>query len=274
MSQPLDVCPTCGERSLIAVCRTAVEYAIGNEGGGQSWDRRDVDDDDSTPTAFRCGSCGTEFCDFQLDADGYLVCLGTHAAVANAEGFRAWLTDRIGSSCEERGLPPGGESEDMGGVFRELEADGDFDAIGVTVLADPIEQTLYFVGPAASWVAATAFELGPEQETIWWSPLSSLRTDVAVAELLRVERSLRERADEFARVCSPRWVAHWAFTSEDNDVVLACLSYAHEPTEDEVRRDGYLWYHEEEGEVVDEAAYQAWHDRLCQPGLVSIVLLC
>jgi len=75
MSRPLDTCPTCGERSLIAVCRTTVEYAIANEGGGQSWNRRDVDDDDSTPISFRCDSCGAEVSDFELDDDGYLTSL-------------------------------------------------------------------------------------------------------------------------------------------------------------------------------------------------------
>ena len=46
MSQPLDVCPTCGERDLIAVCNVVVEYAIANEGeNDQDWSPREVDDD-------------------------------------------------------------------------------------------------------------------------------------------------------------------------------------------------------------------------------------
>jgi hypothetical protein len=75
MTKPLDTCPTCGERDLIAVCNVVAEYAIANEGGGQSWDRRDVDDETSEPTSFRCGSCGSEFSDFELDDDGYLTSL-------------------------------------------------------------------------------------------------------------------------------------------------------------------------------------------------------
>ncbi len=69
------------------------------------------------------------------------------------------------------------------------------------------------------------------------------------------------------------FVAHWAFTNADNDVVLFSKTYGHEPTDDAVREDGYLWYHEEEGGTVDEAAFEAWHDGLCQTGLVSIVPL-
>jgi len=252
-----------------------VEYAIGNDGGGQSWDRREVDDDDSTPTAFRCGSCGTEFTHFTLDDDGYLVRLGRHVPAPHAEGFRQWLTGHIDSWCEERGLPPGGESEDMGDVFRELESQGAFDAVGVAVLADPIEQVMYFVAPDASWVGSTPYELGPEQETIWWSPLSSLRTDVPVAELRRVERALRERAEEFARVCPAVWLASWSYCDANNDLVVYSQTYSHDPSDDEVKRDAYRWCNEDDsgGDGLDEEEYQSWHDRLCQPGLVSVIPL-
>lgn len=42
MSECLDRCPTCGERSLVAVCSVIAEYAITNEGeDSQDWSRRD-----------------------------------------------------------------------------------------------------------------------------------------------------------------------------------------------------------------------------------------
>ena len=68
-------------------------------------------------------------------------------------------------------------------------------------------------------------------------------------------------------------VGIWAFCNADNDLVLFSKTYDHEPGEDEVRRDGYLWYQEEDGEAdgLDEKAYEAWHDRLCQPGLVTVI---
>lgn len=208
MSRPIDTCPACGEREIIAVCTVVAEYAVNNDGeGDQDWSRRTVDDDTSVPTSFRCDSCGLEFGKFTLDEKGYLVGLGSapseaaeEADAMTAEGFRRWLTERIADWCGERGLPSDGESEDLGDAFRDMDSEAAFDAIGVTVFADPIGQCMYFVGPGSSWFAATPFELGPERETIWWSPLSALRTDVPVEELRRVERSLRERADEIANL--------------------------------------------------------------------------
>jgi DNA-directed RNA polymerase subunit RPC12/RpoP len=75
MSKPIDECPACGGRHLIAVCRTTVEYDVTNEEGGcdQDWSRRQIDDDTSEPQSFRCGSCGAEFGQFKLNEDGYLV---------------------------------------------------------------------------------------------------------------------------------------------------------------------------------------------------------
>ena len=77
MNPPIDVCPECGERTLIAVCTVVVEYAITNEGeGDQDWSRRKVDDDTSEVESFKCDSCKAEFETFELNDDGYLVSLG------------------------------------------------------------------------------------------------------------------------------------------------------------------------------------------------------
>ena len=209
MKQPMDVCPACGERSLVAVCKTTVEYAVTNDGeGGQDWCRREVDDDYSTPSRFRCGNCGIEFTQFVLDVDGHLVCLESTASDARpvltggpvtAEQFGAWLTARVDDWCHAHGLTPHGEGEDLGDLYRDLEDTGAFEEAGVVVLADPIEQFMYFVGPGRSWVASTPYELGAELETVWWDPVSHLRLDLGDADLLRVVEGLRTRAEEFAR---------------------------------------------------------------------------
>jgi hypothetical protein len=113
MSRLLDTCPACGERGLIAVCRTTVEYTITNEGDEQSWDRREVDDDDSTPTSFRCDNCRAQFSDFTLDRSGYLVSLGSANAASpavtpeeamTAAQFESWLIVQVNNWCQESQL--------------------------------------------------------------------------------------------------------------------------------------------------------------------------
>jgi len=290
MSQPLDACPTCGQRRLMAVCRTTVEYAIGNEGGGQSWDRRWVADDDSTPTSFRCDSCGAEFRRFALDGSGYLVGLGpspTQAApnadAMTAEGFLQWLNATVADWCRAEGLTPGGEGEDLGGLSRHLEETDAWDAIGVRLVPAHEDQTLFIVGPGAVWLASTGIELGIEGETIWQDPLSNLRLDVPMADLVRHGERVRRRADEIAAllaghigcdaVRAPRYYTCTCLTDYDNDLVVFSKTYPDEPDEDRVRRDCFLWCNDAEGEAVDEEAYQLWEAGLCQPGLVSIVRL-
>jgi len=284
MSRPLDVCPTCGKQSLIAVCTVVAEYAIANEGEcEQDWSRREVDDDTSEPTLFRCDSCGVEFRRFSLDGSGYLVGLGpvpgeaaTPALAMTAEGFQEWLNATVADWCRSEGLTPNGESEDLGDLYRHLEENDSFTAVGVMLIPAYEDQTLYIVGPQSSWLATTGIELGIESESIWQDPLANLRLDVPMDDLVSYGERVRRRADEIAALLSgherPGYIAHWAFTNADNDVVLFSKTYDHEPTDAAVRKDGHLW-HEEEGEGVDEAAFEAWHDRLCQPGLVSIVPL-
>jgi hypothetical protein len=124
------------------------------------------------------------------------------AGAMTAGQFSDWLTTRVDDWSHANGLAPHGEGEDLGDLFRHLEDMGAFEEIGVTVLADPIEQAFYFVGPDRSWVASTPYELGAEQETVWWDPVSHLRLDAGDAELSRVAENLRTRADEFARMAS------------------------------------------------------------------------
>ena len=205
MSQVLDTCPNCQQRNLIAVCRTTVEYSVTSESGGQSWDRLNVDDDDSTPTSFRCGNCGAEFSEFGLDEQGYLVRLGspTHTDTPpedsmSAEQFRDWLTNAVGDWCRRNGLPPNGEGCDLGDLYRHLEDTEAYAAIGVTLVPAYEAQTLYLVGPDAAWLATTGIELGIESETVWHDPLSNLRLGVPMADLMRHGERLRRRADEVA----------------------------------------------------------------------------
>lgn len=119
--------------------------------------------------------------------------------IKTANGFVQWLIVQVGGWCDEHGLTPGGEGEDLGDLYRHIEDTGALDEIGVTVLDDPTEQVLYFVGPHASWIATTPYELGIERETIWPDPLTHLRTDVPADELHRADWRLRDRADDFAR---------------------------------------------------------------------------
>ena len=59
----------------------------------------------------------------------------------------------------------------------------------------------------------------------------------------------------------------WLFTNADNDVVSFTKRYNHEPTVNEVRHDGYLWYHEDDPEP---PSFGRWMDSLCQVGQVTI----
>jgi len=291
MSQTTDACPTCGERNLIAVCTVVAEYAVSNDGGAdQDWSRRSVDDDTSQPTVFRCGSCLAEFSQFTLDDQGYLVRLGpspTQAApdgdAMTADGFREWLTSTVAEWCRAEGLKPDGEGEDLGDLYRDLDDTGAWAAIGVTLVPAYEDQTLYIVGPQASWLATTGIEFGAECESVWFDPLANLRLDVPVTDLASYGDRLRRRADEVAALLSTGdartegaatpHIAHWAFTNADNDLVMFSHTYGREPTEDDVRRDGYLSHLDDEGAELDEASFQEWHDALCQTGLVSIVPL-
>jgi hypothetical protein len=82
MSEVIDVCPACGEQSLVAVCQVVVEYAITNDGeGGQDWEKGSdgVDDDSSDVTYIKCEACGREWSvaagGVRMES-GYLVGLG------------------------------------------------------------------------------------------------------------------------------------------------------------------------------------------------------
>jgi len=292
MSQPTDACPSCGEHAIVAVCAVIVEYAVANEGeADQDWSRREVDDDTSEPTHFRCDSCGEEFHRFALDAQGYLVRLGpspTQAApdadAMTAEGFRAWLTSTVAAWCRGQGLTPGGEGLDCGDLYRALDDADAFGAIGVTLVPAYEEGVLFVVGPGAAWLATTGIELGIEGETVWFDPLTNLRLDVPLEDLVRFGEGLRRRADEVADllagtdesacVSASACLATWAYCNEDNDLMVFLRTYPTRPTEDRVRRDGYHSLHQDdEAGQLDEAAYQAWHDALCQPGQVTIIPL-
>lgn len=118
MRKPVDICPGCGTRNLIAVCRTTVEYAVANEQGGQSWARREVDDDDSKPMHFRCDSCGVEFPEFALDAEGFLMGL-TPVSDEGGEDTPTTDVERAAEVAGRRGLV----SPDMEGPDEDTDAD-------------------------------------------------------------------------------------------------------------------------------------------------------
>jgi len=71
----IDSCPAC-EGEIIAVCSTVVEYlVVNNNEEEQSWERLETDDDSSIPCYFRCSDCLVEWTEFELDENGFLVCL-------------------------------------------------------------------------------------------------------------------------------------------------------------------------------------------------------
>ena len=208
MSRPLDACPECGRKSLIAVCSVIVEYDVHSDSQTtQEWARGEVDDESSRPLRFRCGNmeCRAEFPTFTLNSHGDLVALGPAtgecalappAGAMTAAQFESWLIVTVGNWCQEQGLTPEGEGVDCGDLYRELESASACDVLGVTLIPAYDEQTLFLVGPNASWLAATGIELGIESETIWHDPLSNLRLDVPVDELKQHRDRLRRSADE------------------------------------------------------------------------------
>lgn len=113
-----------------------------------------------------------------------------------AKQFSEWLTVQIDEWCEENRLTPHGDGEDLGDLYRELDDAETFTAIGVTLIPAHDEQMLYLVGGGAAWLATTGIELGIENETIWFDPLSNLRLDVPMDELRQYRDRLRWAADE------------------------------------------------------------------------------
>ena len=87
---PIDTCPKCGEKGLTAVCNVPVRYAIGNceEGPGQDWERRTVDDDESEVDHIFCMDCGEEWEQgkYTLNTEGFLVGLQDKAPAEDPQG--------------------------------------------------------------------------------------------------------------------------------------------------------------------------------------------
>jgi hypothetical protein len=115
-----------------------------------------------------------------------------------AQQFQADLIVTVHDWCEEEGIPNDGEGRELGDLLRHLEDTGWFDEEGVTLVSAYEEQTLFIVGPDASWLATTGIELGIESESIWQDPLNNLRLDVSMDELRSHLARLRRRADEIA----------------------------------------------------------------------------
>ena len=92
MSDCLDRCPACGERSLVAICTVIAEYAITNDGeDAQDWSRREVYDDTSEARSVSCEACGAEFADVRIDDRGHLIGLGVHASGEDAVEVEYWF---------------------------------------------------------------------------------------------------------------------------------------------------------------------------------------
>ena len=208
-AEVLDTCPVCDEQDLVAVCEVIVDYSVANEDGGQDWHREEVDDDTSEPLYFRCGSCKTEFHQFQM-ADGYLVGLTVPEPedpkpITDPE-FREWLTARVARFAEEQGDDVGAslddESYDCGEMWTQIESGGELDEIGVTCAWDHENHTMYFAGKDAEgnrWLIGSAYEIGIEGETIWLNPLCNLTWGPTLGQTVAqaVARTKR-RADELA----------------------------------------------------------------------------
>lgn len=73
------------------------------------------------------------------------------------EQFIAWLQKRFD-------MNPGNEQQDD--VWREIEDQGLLAEVGVTCAWDWVEQTMYF--RLADGLLASNFEIGIEQETVWF----------------------------------------------------------------------------------------------------------
>ena len=92
MSDLLDRCPACGDKSLVAVCTVTAEYAIANDGeDAQDWLRREVYDDTSEARSVRCEACGAEYADVRLDDRGYLIGLAVHPDDQEAAEVEWWF---------------------------------------------------------------------------------------------------------------------------------------------------------------------------------------
>ena len=79
----VDTCPDCGGE-IVAVCTVIVEYLVVNDNEEeQSWNRKEIDDDSSTPLYFYCSACNLKWhCrnipnenEFKLDENGQLIWL-------------------------------------------------------------------------------------------------------------------------------------------------------------------------------------------------------
>ena len=114
----------------------------------------------------------------------------------SAEQFRDWLTAQIDEWCDENGLTLHGEGENLGDLYREWDDAETFAGIGVALIPAYDEQTLYIVGPNASWIASTGIELGIESETILFDPLTNLRLDVPRSHLSDYRDRLQRLAHE------------------------------------------------------------------------------
>jgi len=202
----LDTCPVCGEKDLVAVCNVIVDYTVTNEDGGQDWHREEVDDDTSDPLYFRCGSCKTEFHQFQME-DGYLVGLTVPEPkepvppITDPE-FRQWLAARMARyfDVEEDDPAFDDESLDCGDMWREIESGEELAEIGVTCASDHETQTMYFAGKDAQgerWLIGSKYELGIEEETIWLNPLCNiLWGPTLVKTLAQAAARMKRRAAE------------------------------------------------------------------------------
>ena len=77
------------------------------------------------------------------------------------EQFKAWLQDYFDGQAL-----PGGVEENKGDEWRSIEDQGLLGEIGVTCAWDWVDQTMYF--RCDDGLLASGFEIGIEQETIWF----------------------------------------------------------------------------------------------------------
>ncbi len=76
-NQCIDKCPLCGG-ALIAVCSVPVKYRVeNNDEGLQDWTMQEVVDDCSDVIEFSCEKCNTLYFEFEFDANGNLISLGS-----------------------------------------------------------------------------------------------------------------------------------------------------------------------------------------------------
>jgi hypothetical protein len=113
-----------------------------------------------------------------------------------AQQFEADLIVAVNDWCRDNGLTPEGEGVECGDLYRHLEDTGWFDEEGVTLVPAYDEQTLFIVGPNASWLATTGIETGIEGESLWQDPLRNLRLNVPMDDLRGHLARLRRRVAE------------------------------------------------------------------------------